>query len=334
MPTAHRLPSGSWRVQFYINGSRQSVTAETKKAAELAAADHIRRGSFSPVTGTTGQAIRRYLDDKSSVLSPSTLYSYEKILKNNLAPIVPIRLSSLNNADVQRLINDLAATHSAKTVRNIYGLITAALRYTRPDLDLHVQLPPPRKSALTIPDNADISPLIAACSHNHQLQTAVILASTCGLRLSEICALTWADIDLKAAAITISKATVRGKDNAYHLKAPKSYAGYRTIQIPAPTVRYLQQLPHDHDQLITCSSKAISDAFRNVRARLGFTFRFHDLRHYYASVLLALGVPDKYAMQRMGHATSYTLQHVYQHLMDDKQKDIDLSVNAHFKEVF
>ena len=60
-------------------------------------------------------------------------------------------------------------------------------------------------------------------------------------------------------------------------------------------------------------------------------FRFHDLRHYNASVMLALNIPNKYAAERMGHADDTMLKKVYQHLMEDKNKDIDDSIEKYFQ---
>ena len=358
MPTAHKLPSGSWRCQVRVNGQRRSVTADTRTAAELAAGDLIRSASATaPMRGSVHDAVKKYIDDKSAVLSPSTLRAYNSALDTFFSQdhnktsfdhnktsfdhnkvsfdynIGQIKLSALKNTDVQQFVNRLAAGHCPKTVRNIYGLLTASLKYSRPDLHLSVKLPAPRRHEMEIPDNSQIPALLDACSHYPQLQLAVILAATCGLRLSEICALTWSDIDLKGSTLSITKALVRG-DDGYTLKQPKSRAGYRTVSIPVSTSVYLSNysssLEDPQGPLITVTPRAISAAFENVRDRLGLRCRFHDLRHYYASVLLALGVPNKYAMTMMGHSTEYTLQHVYQHLMDDKQAKFTASVTAHF----
>lgn len=340
MPSAHKLPSGSWRCQVRVNGQRRSVTADTQRAAELAAADLIRSSSAAaPMKSTVHDAIKKYIDDKSAVLSPSTLRAYQSALdtifsqdhKNNSCDqtIGQTKLSALKNSDVQQFINRLASAHSPKSVRNIYGLLTASLKYSRPDLHLSVKLPPPRRHEMEIPDNKQIPELLSRCSHYPQLQLSVILAATCGLRLSEICALTWDDIDLDASTLTITKALVRGPEG-YTLKQPKSRAGYRTVIIPPTTADYIRALPHDSPTLITVTPRAISAAFENVRDSLGLHCRFHDLRHYYASVLLALGVPNKYAMTMMGHSTEYTLQHVYQHLMPSRQAEIDSAVGSHF----
>ncbi len=61
-------------------------------------------------------------------------------------------------------------------------------------------------------------------------------------------------------------------------------------------------------------------------------YRFHDLRHVQASVMLALGVPDKYAMERMGHASANMLKMVYQHTMRSKSEEVADKVDSFFSE--
>ena len=56
----------------------------------------------------------------------------------------------------------------------------------------------------------------------------------------------------------------------------------------------------------------------------------HALRHYHASVLLLLGVPDKYAMQDLGQNSPYMLKQVYQHLFSDKMADFYQSLSSHY----
>lgn len=53
------------------------------------------------------------------------------------------------------------------------------------------------------------------------------------------------------------------------------------------------------------------------------------MRHYYASIMLALGVPDKYAMERMGHSTNSMLKH-YQESVKEKDIEINNAMNDYF----
>lgn len=67
--------------------------------------------------------------------------------------------------------------------------------------------------------------------------------------------------------------------------------------------------------------------FMRLCASLGIKCRFHDLRHYNASLMLPLSVPDKYAMERLEQATSGMIKAVYQHIMSDKRKEVNEAVN-------
>ena len=59
--------------------------------------------------------------------------------------------------------------------------------------------------------------------------------------------------------------------------------------------------------------------------------RFHDLRHVNAAIMLKLNVPNKYAAERMGHATEDMLKNVYQHTLENEMRDISLRVNEFFE---
>ena len=55
---------------------------------------------------------------------------------------------------------------------------------------------------------------------------------------------------------------------------------------------------------------------------LGLDYTFHELRHYYASMLHAQGIPNQYAMELMGHGSMAMLEKVYQHIMKNKRDEI------------
>jgi len=71
-----------------------------------------------------------------------------------------------------------------------------------------------------------------------------------------------------------------------------------------------------------------------LRDKLGLRFRLHDLRLYTASIMHAHNVPDKYAMQRMGHSTPHMLRTVYQQLMDDKQEEVNATISNRLTDLF
>ena len=163
------------------------------------------------------------------------------------------------------------------------------------------------------------------------LHTAIILASAMGLRRAEICALRWSDV--RKNTLRISRAYAKDEYNSLVFKAPKSTAGNRSLSIPPSAAKVLSRPAgaQDDDPIVPLTPDALTRRFERLCDALDMHYRFHALRHYYASVLLSLGVPDKYAMQRMGHSTPTMLKQVYQHLMQDKASSIDDQLNAYFK---
>ena len=80
--------------------------------------------------------------------------------------------------------------------------------------------------------------------------------------------------------------------------------------------------------------RASQNQFYRLKNRIGINCRLHDLRHYYASILHALNVPDLYATKRTGHAIPAMLKKVYQHIMDTKNDEVDISIKSKMNEYF
>ena len=59
-------------------------------------------------------------------------------------------------------------------------------------------------------------------------------------------------------------------------------------------------------------------------------FRFHDFRHYSASIMHAIGIPDQYIMARGGWKTDTVLKAVYRNVINDEQKKFTDKINSHF----
>lgn len=147
MATARKLPSGKWRVLQYAgldtNGKRQyqSFTAGTKKDAEFMAAEHFAKNKTNPKDMTVSEAITKYINSKSNVLSPTTVSSYRGIARNNFQGIMQIKLKALTSEDIQAEINNMAKTLSAKTISSAYGLLSTTLKTYHPSLIPNVTLP-------------------------------------------------------------------------------------------------------------------------------------------------------------------------------------------------
>ncbi len=335
---AVKLPSGSWRVRAQADAGDgkqhyKSFTAETRKEAEYLAAQYAltRREARKPAAITVGQAIDRYIDARASILSPSTIVSYRAKRRNNLQGLMDIPIGSLTVQQVQRAINADAARVSPKTMRCAYGIVTAALAEYLPDLSLRgVNLPKPVRHEIYVPDDTGVEALVKHADGH--LLMAVLLAAFGGLRRSEIGALTLGDLDADASTVSISKAVVRADSGSWVVKPPKSFAGTRVVSLPPHVMQTILDLAdHTKPYIVGIRPDGITKRFVALRDAVGLKCRFHDLRHYTASIMLALGVPDKYAMEIMGHATPGMLKAVYQHTFRDKRKEVDAKITSYFE---
>ena len=342
MATAKKLPSGSWRVNQYIgkdeDGKRiyKSFTADTKKEAEYMAAEYLieyEKEQEQACKLTLGEAIDLYIDSKIHILSPSTIVGYRGIRKNHLSTLMGQDINEITRQMIQKEISIESSKSSPKTVKNIHGLLSAVMHEYRPDFNFNTKLPQKEKPDIRIPTKEELRLILNACD-DKEVYLAVILAAFEGLRRSEICALTWEDINLKKKTITISKAVVVDENKNIVQKNPKSYSGNRVLPIFDAARFVFNGANKKTGRIISLTPNQLSKKYGKVLRKLKIKgLRFHDLRHYFASVLLALNVPDKYAMELMGHSTNNMLKTVYQHTMQDKQNEVTESINNYFSDL-
>ncbi len=127
--------------------------------------------------------------------------------------------------------------------------------------------------------------------------------------------------------INVHHALVLGTDKEWHLKAPKTGSSDRYISAPTFVTDRIRELGH----ITTLNPHSITIMFQRVLKRTNIThFRFHDLRHYSASIRHALRIPDAYIMQEGGWKTDAVLKSVYRHAMSDRQKEMADLANNHF----
>lgn len=333
MATARKLPSGNWRVMVYdgkdAEGKRvyRSFTGPTKKAAELAAAEYAngRQAKTTATSLTLAQAYAQYIESKQNVISPATVREYKRSAAHDLQILMPLRVCDITQEAVQRAINAEALTHSPKTVRNMHGLLSAVLAVYAPQLQLRTTMPQRKPKSLYIPSSEDIHKLMDSIAGT-ELEKAVMLAAFGSLRRSEIAALT--SDDIQGNQITVNKAMVQDQSKQWVIKPPKTEAGNRTIELPDFVI---QRISGCEGRIVKLQPGTITNRFALMLDKCGLPhFRFHDLRHYQASILHAMGVPDKYIIQRGGWKTDSTLKNVYQHALDEKRAEVERSICDYF----
>lgn len=319
-----QLPSGSWTTQVQINGKRKSITHKSKTECKRLAMEYASRRSDT-LSVPLGNLIDNYIDDKRNVLSPSTVERYERIRERHFQRLMIVPANKLTSERIQREINLMSAEYAPKTVRNAYGLITATLDLYAPEVKFRVTMPAKRKIEYHIPTTEEVNALLAAASPN--MKTAIMLAAFCGLRRGEIAALT--DSDIHDNVLHVSKSAVIDSNHQTVIKTPKTYHSDRIVMMPDIVKNHLEGKV---GKICPIALSTITREFDALRDRLGMKCRFHDLRHYYASILHAIGVPDQYIMEQGGWKSDFMLKAVYRNTLDDMRAKNNAKINSFFSQ--
>lgn len=325
----------SWRIKVYVGNKKyRSVTGATRaeaiqKAEKLQAellAEREKQKSDNPYDDlTVAEAMERYVEAKKNALSPKTYREYTQTRKNSLKSLHDIKIGELTQEQVQIAIGEAAVDHEPKTVRNMHGLLSSALKMFRPDFTLHTKLPQKKKPDIIIPTEADVVTLLTEV-RGTDIDAPVHLAALCGMRMSEILGLRWEKIDFEKKAICVCAAKVRDIDNNIVLKGTKSTAGERMIKmLPAveTALRRTREAMPGSEFVTDLKSNNIYDRYQKaLKAVCDKHYTFHELRHYAASVMIMLGIPVKYIADYLGHETEDMVNRVYGHIMADKKDEM------------
>lgn len=346
MPTARKLPSGSWRCQVFSHyeykqqkdGSIKKLriyesftcndpSKQGKKKAEAMAAEYaINKERMLRSDFTLKEAMEKYIDSKRNVLSPTTIRGYETLLRNAYTDLLNIKTKKITQQIIQEWVNKYSIGHAPKTVSNAHGFLSSVLGVYEPSIVLRTTLPEAKDPELYTPSDKEIERLLNYICGT-EMEKAVLLAAFGTLRRAEICALT--DSDIQGNSISVNKSMVRSDKGGFIIKSPKVKASYRTIEYPEFVIAKFKGIK---GRLVKMHPEDISKKFGIILKEAGLPhFRFHDLRHYSASIMHAIGIPDQYIMDRGGWKTDRVLKKVYRNVISDEKKKFTQQINAHFE---
>lgn len=345
MASARKLPSGAYRVLVYSHTDKvdgkpvrryQSFTASTAAEAEFQASafKRARDGANASKKGSTlwSEAVERYISSRSNLLSPSTIRGY-RIMERNAYPLFRgLTLDQiLRQGIVQQQINANAAGYSTKSLKNQIGLISGVLAdsgFAPPK----VQLPPSVEHPIPVPTRAEAERIVALLREEPDIECQALLALTSSLRQSEIAALTAADID--GAAVHVHSARVPDEYNRLVLKTvTKTSASTRTVLVPEYLAHKLAERCKDCPEgfLFGMSPGQLLKRFKRLLTRAGMPpYTIHSLRHCFAALMHAQGVPDKYVEEMGGWSSGHVLRKVYQYTFSEDAAAAKRAANTYF----
>lgn len=317
-----RLPSGAWNCRVMIDGQSYSFThADKKTVVRMASdfADEYRRKMDNP---TLLERMREYVAENTERLSPSTVRSYNgmiRMIEERTPRIANKRLSAITEQDVSDIVRPL---RTLKTKRNYVNFVHACTGKSAG------KLTGVSSKRVHVPTELEVKGLLQIF-RNTELEVPIMLAAYGGLRRGEICALRMSDID--GDFVHVSRAVVRDPSGEWVTKDPKTASSVRSVLLPHFVIERIREQGYITHLL----PSQVSNRFWKKQRNLGIPpYCFHSLRHFHASYLHYLNIPDAYIMQRGGWSTPSVMQSIYRHALEDKVTPTDIFAVSAFQNPF
>jgi integrase len=360
--------SDKWRLRYRVNGKRHKATFH---GTRVEAQRELRRLLKSADDGTHVAPNRITLKDWSEqwltllargeangtrrrgLVSARTRERYRELLALYVLPVLGERpIQQLTATEIDALYISIERRLSVTTVRHVHIALRSSLASAQRKIGLNknpcdaADVPAPEETATgQALEPADLKRLIDSF-RGSVLHPMVATAASTGVRLGELLALRWSDLDPVAKTLRVERAIEQTTQHGRLLKEPKTKRGKRTITIDDALVTMLLNERDKHLRLVAGiadgalvylslirlptealmfpsptmeggkldlmrlrNPKSVTKETRKRFRKLGFaSFRFHDLRASHGTALLDAGVPVHVVAARLGHDPAVLLK--------------------------
>lgn len=292
-----------------------------------------------------------WLTDIRSTLKESSYIRYRNIVSNYVIPhLGNIVTSAINYALLSTYVSELLSSGgvkrtglSNKTVADILVVIKAVLKYAsrcKYEVDLsamNVAVKQKNVSVKTL-EADDYKRLIKHLQADpNPLNRGILICAFTGIRIGELCALTWGDFSFEKRILHIHKTMQRlqtqdgDSKTSIQITEPKSPCSVRDIPIPEILMRYLDKLGNKDAYILSGNSvnyvepRTMQNHFKRILKQCNIeNVNFHVLRHTFATKCIEIGFDIKSLSEILGHANvNITLNRYVHPSMDLKQQNMD-----------
>ena len=289
-----------------------------------------------------GDWLPRWLELKRPALAPKTFSNYTYVVNRHLLPLLGARpMDELSPHEVRNTYLHLADQGFSKSLlHQVKVILRQALQdamfedFVSRNVADGPRLPSFRQGRTARALNPGEVQLFLQSARTHRLGQLFEFVIGTGLRRGEVCALKWTHLDLEAGLMHVQEniTVVNGKAT---LGEPKTEAGIRTVHLAPETSELLTRQRRDQqidgwygasyvftnaqggrlypDSLTKLAGKIAS------KAGVG-PLRFHDLRHTYASLMMARGVPVEVVSEKLGHSRPSITADLYRHVFVEEHE--------------
>lgn len=311
---------------------KEALNALSERLLSINHSNNRKRPSTPTFASFASGLWQAYINNKR--LKPSTVYSYKSMLDNIALPqLGEHHLDEIGPADLTQLITKLERDgKSQKTLLNLYSMLRVmfevAVEYDLIDISpVRRKLHRPQYSRTEKPalSAGAIRQIIENISEKHQ--TLFVCVALTGIRLGELLALRWMNVDFTCRRLTITHSLWRGQ-----LVSPKTKASERTIHMPTVLADLLlghkqKSAGREAGDYVFCTESGAPLDPDNLRHRVLYpalkavginrqdrTHGFHLFRHSAGSIVHYLTRDLKAAQELLGHSRISTTSDIYVHL--------------------
>lgn len=291
----------------------------------------------------------KWLSYKRVWVKDSTYMKYKNTIYLHIIPeLGAIDIRVIDNNIIQNYINKKLCVGksglSPKSIKEIVGIIKNTLNYAE-RFDLHskckcelLEVRSVYNQIRVLNKNEEKALLCVLCRDTDIFKFGVLISLLTGLRIGELCALKWEDIDVNERIIsikrTMQRVQVEGKETKTEIiiTTPKTNASIRQIPIPKILNDYIQTFKSENNQFVLTNQKGnyieprvMQYRFEKYIKSAGISkANFHALRHTFATRCIEAGVDVKVLSEILGHSSvNITLDRYVHNSIDYKKDNID-----------
>jgi len=296
------------------------------------------------LSNSVGQFLAAWLEARQHSLAATTFIRYKHMVERDVIPVVgKVRLSKVQAEHIEQVyevarkrgLSERSCLHIHRMLHKAFGDAVRKKGLAKNVVAL-VEAPRPEVRELVSVSRDRVRLLIEA-AHGTRLEVAVAVSAVTGLRRGEVLALRWRNVDLKKGSLFVAESLEQTRQYGVRFKCPKSKSSKRFVPLSPECVELLRlhKTAQDaakrdagvyyDDQDIVFSNPdgspwppdTFTVMFSKLAASVGLKgFRFHDIRHAFASLTLADGVSVKEVQTLMGHSSPMVTLSVYARSME------------------
>ena len=279
-----------------------------------------------------GEMANKWLEAKKVYVKPSTLDNYRSKLKNNILPFMASIPCGEISADVITglIEKEKDLGFSVVYINDIFTLIKSVIEWA------HIQYGIPNniywmpklknkekktRPVLTLEEQRILRESLMTEPNNWKL--GILIALSMGLRIGEVCALRWENVDLKNNMLYVRHTAQRitaDKGTQLVVGPAKSRSSIRDIPLPDFIIPLLNEFQDSADVYLASGTRQIIDP-RTMQYRFKQQLNlagvpnipFHSLRHSFATRCVEFGMDIKALSEILGHSSTAITMNLYVH---------------------